>query len=247
MKGIDGDIKKPETILRGHRIDLKRRSEIAKQVRLLKLKKKSYRDKNAIVSLNTIFKKSKQLDLDLKRTKAQEKKPKVNPPKEYKLLFVVRNSRNVESQICKDILKTIGLTRINTGRFMSNSVSNLDLINKVLPFVYYGTPTLKHVKDLLHKRGTIYQHNKAEMISGNLIIEENFSNYGIYSIDELIETIYKGSTGSEDILLKLGPINLSNLNIYSRFHTIYLYNYNSLITDTLRITISMETRTLTTY
>ncbi|EAN31384.1 60S ribosomal protein L7 [Theileria parva strain Muguga] len=235
MKGLDGDIKKPETILRGHRIDLKKRSQIAKQVRLLKSKKKSYRDKNAIVSLNTIFKKSKQLDLDLKRTKAQEKSSKVTPQKEYKLLFVVRNSRNVESPICKDILKTLGLTRTNSGRFMSNSVPNLELINKVLPFVYYGTPTLKHVKDLLHKRGTIYQHNKAEMISGNLVIEENFSIYGIYSIAELIETIYKGSNGSENILLKLGPINLSNLNVYNRYFEDNLKfgdtNINNLLID----------------
>ncbi|UKJ99979.2 hypothetical protein MACK_000045 [Theileria orientalis] len=222
MEPLDGDIKKAETILRGHRIDIKKKSEIAKQIRQLKSKKKSLRDKNAIISLNTIFKRSKKIDLDNKRNESLNKKiknkvnVKKNQDRKHSLLFVVKNYNKAESAVSNQHLKEIGLHKINTGRLMSDSPENQLILQKVFPFVYYGEISLKNLRDLLHKRGTIYDSEGLKLINNNLLVEDNFKNYNIYSLDELIDNIYYGLGNHEDILLKLGPISLSKLDPYKR-------------------------------
>ncbi|AFZ80722.1 60S ribosomal protein L7, putative [Theileria equi strain WA] len=226
MKGLDGEIKKKETILKGHRIDLKRRSELAKEISKIKSENRANRIKNPIVSLNKIFKKSKQRLLDIKRTKSLEKKERLFPAEKYGLLFVVRNFREVESNVSRDALQELGLLTMNTGRFFSNSVENLKLLDKVLPFIYYGKPSLKHVTDILHKRGTVYaQGNKTNLISSNVVVEDNFGKFGLYSIGELIDAIYNGSEGHDDMLRILGPIKLSKSDRLEQFvfHPIYPY------------------------
>ncbi|KAK1939771.1 putative 60S ribosomal protein L7-like 1 [Babesia divergens] len=207
------DDRRKETLIKEHRLHLHKRSEIAKEVSRLRSRKKPRRDTNAIVSLDSIVKKSKQRALDIKRTAALERKHVQLSSSEYKLLFVVRNRRSVESSTSRSMLQSLGLSQIGTGRFFSNSESNLKALRVVLPFVYYGIPTLKHVKELLHKRGTIVLPNgEHKLLNTNMVVEEHFGHSNVLCIADVVESIYNGSDISDDILSKLGALHLAGVS-----------------------------------
>ncbi|GBE60612.1 60S ribosomal protein, putative [Babesia ovata] len=155
MEDLKDGITKKETLLKGHRFHLRKRSDIAKEIARSKLfgqKSRTKKDANAILSLNVIFKQSKQKSLDVKRTSAICKKNKTHRRHPYKLLLAVRNRRNVQPSISESFLRDMGLSSMGTARFFSNSESSLKSLERVRPFVYYGTPTQRHVRELLNKR-----------------------------------------------------------------------------------------------
>ncbi|CDR94226.1 hypothetical protein, conserved [Babesia bigemina] len=210
MEDLKDGITRKETLLKGHRIHLRKRSDIAKDIARYKSKSKTKKDVNTIMSLNAIFKQSKQKSLDVKRTSAICKKNDTPRQQSYKLLLAVRNQRSVQPSISESFLKDMGLSIIGTARFFSNSESSLKSLERVRPFVYYGTPTQRHVKELLNKRGTIILPNGVtRLISTNSVIEEHIGRNDILCISDIVKSIYNGDENAEDILSKLGTLNMS--------------------------------------
>ncbi|KAK2195650.1 bifunctional Ribosomal protein L7-L30/Ribosomal protein L30 [Babesia duncani] len=221
MEGLNGELKKRETILSKHKFDLKQRAQIANHVRLYKSQRKHRRHRDAIVSLCTVFKRSKQQLLDTRRLKSQEKNPKEHYNTEHGLLLLVRNNRSVETDQSKNVLKTLGLYKKGIGRLLSNSKENMHLIDQILPFVYYGTPSLKITKLLLAKRyvdlhvkdssATILTSDgNNTLISGNGIIEEHFGKLGIICQSDLVDAILNDSEKCKEVLDLLGPMDISS-------------------------------------
>ncbi|GFE54795.1 60S ribosomal protein L7-B, putative [Babesia ovis] len=211
MPDVKNELKKKETLLKGHRIHLRKRSEIAKEVLRLKSKNKIKRDSNAIISLNSLHRRSKHRSLDLKRTNSLNKKKEIYKNDKYRLLFAIRNKRSVESSVSSTTLKNMGLSQLGTGRFFSNSDVCLRNLERVRPFVFYGMPTLKHVYDLLHKRGTVVlPSGEKKLMNSNSVVEDIIGGTDILCVADVVETIFKGSDIAEDILTKLGSINLPN-------------------------------------
>eukprot|EP00371_Babesia_bovis_P001369 XP_001610016.1 hypothetical protein [Babesia bovis T2Bo] len=209
MVEINSDTTEKETVLKGHRIQLRKRSDIAKEIKQLKSQSRIKRDSKAIVSLNVFLKKSVQRDRDIKRTKALEKKPKVYAKQPYNLLFVIRNKRSVESTALRSTLRVMGLWHYGSGRFFSNSESSLRDLDLVKPFVFYGTPTLKNVRNLLHKRGTVRLDNGADtLISGNSVVEDHLGDTGLLCVADVVDAIYKGTDIAENTLKKLGSLSM---------------------------------------
>ena len=75
-------------------------------------------------------------------------------PPEPKLLFVMRlrgiNGMHPKS---RHILKVLRLLQIHNGVFMQANKAVMNNLVKVDPYIMYGYPTLKSVKDLVYKRG----------------------------------------------------------------------------------------------
>ncbi|KAK1443608.1 hypothetical protein BgAZ_204840 [Babesia gibsoni] len=202
--------KKKEAVIKEHRVRLNKKSDLAREVALIKSKRgNNKKDKNAIKSLNYVFSKSKRKLLDIKRNSSLHKKP-ISSPSEYKLLLVVRNRRKAASSDSLSILRTMGLSQVGTGRLISNSDYNMKNLRVVMPFVYYGQPTIMNVKGLLHKRGTIYMTaGEIKLMTTNQAVEENFGNDSILCISDIVESIYNKTPLTEEILDKLGPMQLS--------------------------------------
>ncbi|ORM40493.1 60S ribosomal protein L7-like 1 [Babesia sp. Xinjiang] len=232
MEEIRNDTKKKETLLKGHRFHLNKRSEIAKEFARLKSQNKIKRDINTIVSLQSLHKKSVRRSLDIKRTTALNKKKTISAVKTYKLLLAVRNRRAVESSISRSTLQLMGLLRIGTGRFFSNSEQSLKDLLQVEPFVFFGTPTLKHVRELLHKRGTtILPGGKTMLISSNSVVEDHIGGTDLLCLDDVVDAVYNGTDAAEDILQKLGTIQMPRTivdGLAAHFHALLLLLYSPL-------------------
>ena len=77
------------------------------------------------------------------------------------------------------ILNHFRLTKVNMARLVVLNDFNKKMIRAVEPFIAYGYPTLKTVKDLVYKRGVILIDGKVTPITNNELIEEHLGKYNI--------------------------------------------------------------------
>merc|ERR1712159_834843 len=73
---------------------------------------------------------------------------------EAKLIFVVRiRGLNDMHPKTKKILSLMRLIQMNMGVFVMVSKASLEMLKRVEPYLSYGYPSLKSVRDLIYKRG----------------------------------------------------------------------------------------------
>jgi len=64
------------------------------------------------------------------------------------------------------------------------------MLNKVLPFVTFGYPTLKTIKDLIYKRGHGKVNGARIALQDNRIIEKALEKHHITCIEDLIHEVH---------------------------------------------------------
>ena len=65
------------------------------------------------------------------------------------------------------------------------------MLKIVEPFVAYGYPNLKSVRELVYKRGYAKTSQKQRIpLTDNAIIEEHLGKFGIVCMEDLIHEIY---------------------------------------------------------
>merc|ERR550537_2032428 len=73
---------------------------------------------------------------------------------EAKLIFVVRIRGLADMHPkTKKILQIMRLRQMNMGVFMKSSKAATEMLTRVEPYLSYGYPSLKSVRDLIYKRG----------------------------------------------------------------------------------------------
>lgn len=84
------------------------------------------------------------------------------------------------------------------------------MIKIVEPYIAYGYPSIKTVRDLIYKRG--YGKVKKERIplTDNQIIEDNLGKFGILCVEDLIHEIFTVGPNFKQASNFLWPFKLSN-------------------------------------
>merc|ERR1712083_242308 len=94
-------------------------------------------------------------------------------PAEAKLAFVIRiRGINQVSPKVKKALQLLRLRQINNGVFVKLNKSTLNMLRLVEPFIAWGYPNLKSVRELMLKRGYAKINHQRIPISTNEIIED---------------------------------------------------------------------------
>ena len=94
----------------------------------------------------------------------------------------------------------------------------MEMLKIVEPYVAYGYPNLKTVRELVYKRG--YGKIKADdksypqrvPLTDNAIIEEHLGKFGIVCMEDLIHEIYTVGPNFKQASNFLWPFKLSNPN-----------------------------------
>merc|ERR1711907_337733 len=110
---------------------------------------------------------------------------------EAKLIFVVR-IRGLADMHPKTekIMQIMRLRQMNMGVFMKVSKAATEMLTRVEPYVSYGYPTLKSVRDLIYKRGYgKIQHNRIPL-NDNAVVEKGLGKYGIMCMEDLVHEIF---------------------------------------------------------
>lgn len=150
-----------------------------------------------------IFKRAEQyvkeyrtVEKDLVRAKRQAKNNKnffIAP--ESKILLVVRiRGINRVAPKTKKILQLLRLRQINNAVFVRVNKATLNMLTVIEPYVTYGAPNLKTVRELLYKRGYGKVNKQRIPLTENRIISDYFKaklgDDSIICMEDLIHEIF---------------------------------------------------------
>ncbi|KAI8815332.1 ribosomal protein L30, ferredoxin-like fold domain-containing protein [Cladochytrium replicatum] len=132
-------------------------------------------------------------------------------PPEAKLAFVVRlKGINKIAPKPRKILQLLRLYRINHGTFVKLNKATLNMIQLIQPYVAWGYPNLKTVRELIYKRGFAKVDGQRIPIQDNAIIEEHLGKFGIICVEDLIHEIVTVGPNFKQSSAFLWPFKLSN-------------------------------------
>ncbi|KAJ8108790.1 hypothetical protein OPT61_g7931 [Boeremia exigua] len=203
----------PETLLK------KRKSqERAREERAIATREK--RDKNK-KKREVIFQRAEKYvkeyrDADREKIRLKREAKKQNElyvPEENKLAFVVRiKGINKIDPKKRKTLQLLRLLQINNGVFIKLTKATLEMLKIVEPFVAYGYPNQKSVRELIYKRGYGKVDKQRLPLTDNEIIEETLGKYGMICMEDLIHEIYTVGPNFKQASNFLWPFKLNSPN-----------------------------------
>ncbi|CDS12542.1 hypothetical protein LRAMOSA04736 [Lichtheimia ramosa] len=134
-------------------------------------------------------------------------------PAQPKLLLVVRirGINNIPPKPRK-VLQLLRLLQINSATFVKANKATLSMLQLVQPYVTYGTPNLKTVRELVYKRGYAKINNQRIPIHDNSVIEKSLAKYNVMCVEDLIHELVTVGPHFKQVNNFLWPFKLSNPN-----------------------------------
>ncbi|XP_007011052.2 PREDICTED: 60S ribosomal protein L7-1 [Theobroma cacao] len=175
------------------------------------IKSKKQSDVSDIKRPEQFIKEFRAQELDLIRLKQRAKRPKsmISKPRS-KLLFVIRiQGKNDMHPKTRKILYNLRLRRVFSGVFVKATEGVIEMLQKVEPYVTYGYPNLKNVKELIYKKGYARIDKKAVPLTDNNIIEQELGKYGVICLEDIVHEIANVGPHFKEVNHFMGPLMLS--------------------------------------
>jgi len=134
-------------------------------------------------------------------------------PAESKLAFVIRirGVTGVHPKVRK-VLKLFRLRQINNGVFVKLNKATINMLRIAEPYIAWGYPNLKSVRELVYKRGFGKVNKQRIGLTDNAIIEKSLGKFGIICIEDLIHEILTVGPHFKQASNFLWPFKLNNPN-----------------------------------
>ncbi|KAF2262719.1 60s ribosomal protein-like protein l7 [Lojkania enalia] len=207
------DIEIPETILKKQKAQKQ-----ATEVRAAELQKKREANKK---KRSVIFERAKGYTQEYRKTernlieakRAAKRDNSFYVPAEPKLVFAIRiKGINKIDPKKRKTLQLLRLLQINNGVFIKLTKATSEMLKIVEPYITYGYPSLKNVRELVYKRGYGKVNKQRIPLTDNEIIEQNLGQFGIVCMEDLIHEIYTVGPNFRQASNFLWPFKLSNPN-----------------------------------
>ncbi|XP_077017942.1 ribosomal protein uL30-like isoform X1 [Tamandua tetradactyla] len=199
----------PENLLKKRKAYQALKATQAKQALLEKKQRKGkqFRFKR----LESFLIDSQRQQRDKIRLKRLEVKPHgLEMPDEHSLAFVIRIQRiNGISLLVRRTIERLRLRKIFSGVFVKVTPTTLKMLRTVEPYVTWGFPNLKSVRELILKRGQAKVKNKKIPLTDNTVIEEHLGRFGVICLEDLIHEIAFPGNYFQRISQFLCPFHLS--------------------------------------
>ncbi|KAF4624705.1 hypothetical protein G7Y89_g13470 [Cudoniella acicularis] len=201
----------PETLLKKRKSQEKAREEKSAE---LEKKRKVQKEKRGVIFKRAEkyvkeYRDQEREKIRLQRLSKQEGSFYI--PAEEKLVFVVRiKGINKIAPKPRKILQLLRLLQINNGVFVRMTKATLEMLKVVEPWIAYGYPNLKTVRELIYKRGYGKVEKQRIPLTDNSIIENSLGKYGIVCIEDLIHEIFTVGPNFKQAANFLWPFKLSN-------------------------------------
>jgi len=132
-------------------------------------------------------------------------------PAQAKVYFVIRiRGINEIAPKPRKILQLLRLLQINNGVFVKVTRATEQMLRLVEPYITYGEPNLKTVRELIYKRGYGRVDKQRVPLSNNQVIEQALGKYDILSAEDLVHEIFTTGPNFKQASNFLWPFKLSN-------------------------------------
>merc|ERR1719495_1897532 len=140
-------------------------------------------------------------DIRLKRD--AKKEGAVIVPAEAKLAFVIRirGVNQVHPKVRK-VLKLFRLLQINNA--------TINMLRICEPFIAWGYPNLKSIKNLMYKRGFAKINGRRVALTSNNLVEDSLGKHGMICVEDVIHEIITVGTNFQKATSFLWPFKLNN-------------------------------------
>ncbi|KAH9935024.1 60S ribosomal protein L7 [Fomitopsis serialis] len=205
------DIEVPETLLKKRKQNEKAREE--------KLAAATAARKAAKAKRKVIFKRAEayvkeylvQEKEEIRLKRAARAAGDFYVPAQAKVYFVVRiRGINEIAPKPRKILQLLRLLQINNGVFVKVTKATEQMLRLVEPYIAYGEPNLKSVRELIYKRGYGKVDKQRIPLTNNGVIEAALGKYDILSVEDLVHEIYAAGPNFKQASNFLWPFKLSN-------------------------------------
>jgi len=179
-------------------------SYIKKRKRNLELQEQAKRRRIEVTKKNTekrqlIFKRAEQYVreyrakerslIHFRRTAKRSGNFFLEPEAKLALVIRIRGTMGLHPKPRK-ILQLLRLRQIHNATFVRLTGATKQMLRLIEPYVTYGTPNLKTVRELIYKRGFAKVNRQRVPITDNSIIEKSLGKHGIICVEDLIHEIY---------------------------------------------------------
>jgi 60S ribosomal protein uL30 len=131
-------------------------------------------------------------------------------PAEDKVVFVVRIRGTIGvSPKVKKILQLFRLRQIHNAVFVKVNAATVNMLRLIEPYVAYGCPNLKSVRELCYKRGYGKVNGQRIPISSNAVIAEVLGKYNIVCVEDLVHEIVTVGENFKEASNFLWPFKLT--------------------------------------
>jgi len=205
------DIEVPETLLKK-----RKQTEKAREERLAKATaaKKAAKAKRKVIFKRAEFYVKEYLSKEreeIRLKRAARASGDFYVPAQPKVLFVIRiRGINEIAPKPRKILQLLRLLQINSGVFVRVTKATQQMLRLVEPYVTYGEPNLKTVRELIYKRGYGKVTRQRVPLSNNSVIENALGKYDILSVEDLVHEIFTVGPNFKQASNFLWPFKLSN-------------------------------------
>nr|ABI52733.1 60S ribosomal protein L7 [Argas monolakensis] len=181
----------PETLLKRRKkladIRAKRRQNFIQQ-RKVKCAKRLEIFKRAEQYVKEYRRQERDL-IRLKRT--ARRKGNFYVPEGPKLAIVIRiRGINGVSPKPRKVLQLLRLRQINNATLVKLNKATLNMLRIAEPYIAWGYPNLKSVRELVYKRGFARIDKRRVPLSDNAVIERRLGKLGIICVEDLIHELY---------------------------------------------------------
>merc|ERR1711978_733692 len=191
MGAVEGKLPAvPETILKRRKRQAENRALRAKEAVKSKVARKAKRAE--------IFKRAEKFAKEYQDQERDEirlrrearKEGNYYVPGDPKLAFVMRiRGINQVSPKVKKVLQLFRLRQINNGVFIKLNKATINMLRICEPYITWGTPNLKSVRELVYKRGFVKINGNRTAITSNDLVEGTLGKFGIICVEDLIHEI----------------------------------------------------------
>lgn len=164
---------------------------IRKKETLIAKKKSKEAFRSTIKRPEQFVKEYRDKEVDFFRMRNRLKLRKVSADDiKSELLFVIRlRGKSEMHPKTKKILNKLRLPHILSGSFLKATESNLKMLLMVEPYVAYGYPNLKSVKELIYKKGRGRIEKENVPLTNNEVVEQALGQYGMICVEDIVHEI----------------------------------------------------------
>jgi large subunit ribosomal protein L7e len=130
---------------------------------------------------------------------------------ESKVLFAIRVRGIMRtSPKTTKIMQLLRLRQVHNGVFIRVNKAALILLRLVEPYLTYGEPNLKSIRELIYKRGFGKVNKQRIPLTDNNVVSQTLGKYGVNSVEDVIHEIATCGKHFKEVNNFLWPFKLNS-------------------------------------